>query len=251
MPEWRLAWITGASSGIGHGLAERLAERGTRCAITARTASKLDDVARKSELIEPYPADVTDRPAIARTVDAIEAAHGPIDLAILNAGTWKPMRAFNYDTEQVERSMQVNYMGVVNGLDALLPRMIERDHGHIAIVASVAGYRGLPQGAAYGPTKAALINLAESLATDLDGTNVKITVINPGFVETPMTEPNEFPMPFIVTADRAVDEILKGLDSGKFEIAFPRTFAMLLKVMRRAPYPVFFWIVRNLIRPKK
>jgi short-subunit dehydrogenase len=250
MPDWRLAWITGASTGIGRGLALKLAERGVRCAVSARSVDKLDALAAKSELISPFPADVTDRVAVAKAVAAIESAHGPIDLAILNAGTWDPMRAFDYDAERAERSMQVNYMGVVNGIDAALPRMIERDRGRIAIVASVAGYRGLPQGAAYGPTKAALINLAESLATDLDGTGVKITVINPGFIDTPMTKDNEFPMPFIVTADEAVDQILKGLDKGKFEIAFPRTFAALLKAARRAPYPVFFWLVRNFIRPK-
>ena len=251
MPDWRLAWITGASSGIGRGVAERLAERGTRCAITARTQSKLEEIARQSDLIDAYPADVTDREAMAATVEAIERDHGPIELAILNAGTWKPMRAFDYDAAAAERSMEVNYMGVVNGLAPLLPRMLERDSGQIAFVASIAGYRGLPQGAAYSPTKAALINLAESLATDLDGTNVKITVINPGFVETPMTEPNEFPMPFIVSTDRAVDEIVKGLEGGKFEVAFPSIFAGMLRAMKRAPYPLYFWFVRNFIRPKK
>ena len=250
MSDWRLAWITGASTGIGRDLALRLAGRGVQCAVTARTAAKLDELSNESDLISAYPADVTDRAAVAKAVQDIESANGPIDLAILNAGVWMPMRAFDYDAEHAEQSMQVNYMGVANGVDALLSRMIERDHGRIAIVASVAGYRGLPLGAAYGPTKAALINLAESLATDLDGTGVKISVINPGFIETPMTKDNDFPMPFIVTADQAVDDILKGLDAGKFEIAFPRTFVTLLKAARRAPYPVFFWLVRNFIRPK-
>jgi NAD(P)-dependent dehydrogenase (short-subunit alcohol dehydrogenase family) len=250
MPDWQLAWITGASTGIGRGLALKLAERGVRCAVSARSGEKLDELAAESTLISPYPADVTDPAAIAKTVAAIEAAHGPIDLTILNAGIWEPMRAFDFDAQRAGRSMQVNYMGVVNGVEAVLPGMIKRDRGHIAIVASVAGYRGLPQGAAYSPTKAALINLAESLATDLDGTGVKITVINPGFIDTPMTRNNEFLMPFIITADEAVDEIMKGLDKDKFEIAFPRTFVTLLKVARGAPYPMFFWMVRNFIRPK-
>ena len=152
------------------------------------------------------------------------------------------MSASNFDLDKVNNSLAVNYQGVTNALAPVMRAMIARGRGHIAVVSSVAGYRGLPKGAAYGPTKAALINLAESLYANLQLKGVTMTVINPGFVATPMTEPNTFPMPFIVSTDEAVSYIRRGLGSGRFEIVFPGRMAFMMKMLRLLPYRIYFWV---------
>jgi len=138
-------------------------------------------------------------------------------------------------------------MGVVNVLAKIVPDMIRRESGQIAIVSSVAGYRGLPQAAAYGPTKAALINLAESLHPELAEKGVTLSIINPGFVDTPMTAVNDFPMPFLMPVDEAAQRLLRGLERKSYEITFPRRFTWMLKALRLLPNAVFFWVVRTFI----
>lgn len=233
-------WVTGASSGIGRALALSFAYDGHRVAVSARNAAALADLATQSSNIAVYPVDVTDAAAVATTVASIEAAQGPIDLAILNAGIWHPMTASRYDLDKATASMAVNYTGVTNALAPVMKTMIARGGGHLAIVSSVAGFRGLPKGAAYAPTKAALISLAESLYADLKIKGVRMTVINPGFVASPMTERNTFPMPFIITIDDAVKAIRRGLESNRFEIVFPTRMAILMKTLRVLPYRLFF-----------
>ncbi len=241
-PPWRVVWITGASTGIGRELALSLARDGCRVAVSARSASKLAELAALSPLISAFDLDVTDGGAVAQTVARIESSLGPIDLAILNAGVWHPMGASSYDLSKAAESMAVNYGGVINALAPVMQSMTGRGSGHIALVASVAGYRGLPKGAAYAPTKAALINLAEALYPDLRLKGVKMTVINPGFVATPMTEVNTFPMPFLVSTAEAVAAICAGLETGRFEIVFPGRMAVMMKSLRVLPYRLFFWL---------
>jgi short-subunit dehydrogenase len=147
--------------------------------------------------------------------------------------------------------LDVNYLGVVNALAACLPAMKGRGHGQIAWMASVAGYRGLPKAAAYGPGKAALINLAESLKVDLERLGIILSVINPGFVRTPMTAGNDFPMPFLMEPEDAARRTIAGLKAGRFEIAYPRRFAALLKVGRVLPYWLYFWLIRTFIAGKR
>lgn len=237
----RVVWITGASSGIGRELALSFARDGYSVAVSARGADKLSELEALSANIKAFPCDVTDAESVAATVSAIETASGPIDLALLNAGVWHPMTASQYDLAKVKASMDVNYLGVTNALAPVMKLMIARRGGHIAIVSSVAGFRGLPKGAAYAPTKAALISLAESLYADLRIKGVRMTIINPGFIATPMTEVNTFPMPFIVSIDDAVKAIRRGLDSNRFEIVFPGRMALLMKTLRVLPYRIFFW----------
>ena len=243
----QLAWITGASTGMGREIALRLANKNMRCAVTARSTGKLNALARSSQLIDAFPGDVTDQATMAETVEQIEASLGAIDIAVLNAGIWAEMGAHDYDARACEKIMRVNYLGVVYAIDALLPRMIERGRGHLVIVASVAGYCGFPRTVAYGPSKAALINHAEGLMGALDGTGVRVSVVNPGYVESPMTANNDFHMPFIVPLDEAADKIVTGIESNRFETAFPWPFVLMLKAARRASYPLFFWIVRNFV----
>ena len=222
----------------------QLAASGVKVAVSARSVDKLAELAALNPGIKAYPLDVTDQAAAARTCDAIHADLGSIDLVIMNAGVWRPMGAAHYDGAAAVESMNVNYNGVVWPLASLIPKMIERKAGHIALVASVAGYRGLAQSSAYAPTKAALINLAECLKPDLARYGVKISIVNPGFVDTPMTRVNTFPMPFMITAPDAAARIISGLKRGRYEIAFPWPTVMTLKLFRLLPNTLYFWLAR-------
>jgi NAD(P)-dependent dehydrogenase (short-subunit alcohol dehydrogenase family) len=248
---WRTVWITGAGSGIGRAVALRLAANGATVAASARSEDALDALATDGDAISAFPVDVVETGHVADTVDRIERQFGEIDLAILAAGTWTqvtPVRGI--DPEVFRRAMDVNYLGTVNALAALVPRMVARGRGHIAIVASMAGYRGLPTAAAYGPTKAALINLAESIRPELEARGVRVSVINPGFVRTPMTDVNRFPMPFLMEPEDAARRIVAGLEAGRYEIAFPTRFALIMKLLRLLPDGVFFLAARMLGSPK-
>ncbi len=242
---WNVVWITGASTGIGRELALRMAEGGVKVAVSARSADKLAVLTSENANITAFPLDVTDASASITTVAAIEAKLGKIDLAVLNAGVWYPMGAREFDSAKIVEAMNVNFNGVVNATGALLPGMIARRSGHISFVGSVAAYRGLGNSGAYAPTKAALVNLAECLKPDLDLLNVKISIISPGFVETPMTSVNTFPMPFMITSSDAAQRILTGLkQTYRFEIAFPWPIVIALKFLRILPYKLYFLLTK-------
>jgi NAD(P)-dependent dehydrogenase (short-subunit alcohol dehydrogenase family) len=241
---WKVVWITGASTGIGREIALQLAAQGAVVAASARSADKLADL---GPAIRPYPLDVTDRPAVLATLETIERDLGPVDLAILAAGTYSPIDVEKFDPAIFELAIATNYGGVVNALAGLLPRMVSRRTGHVAWIASVAGYVGLPKAAAYGPSKAALINLAESLKPDLDRKGVTVSVINPGFVETPLTAQNDFNMPFLMQVPEAARLSIAGLRRRKFEIAYPRRFVFIMKLARLLPYALFFRLIRGVV----
>jgi NAD(P)-dependent dehydrogenase (short-subunit alcohol dehydrogenase family) len=237
---WKTVWITGASTGIGREIALQLAAQGVTVAVSARGAEKL---AALGPSVKAYPLDVTDRAAVMNAVEKIENELGTIDLALFAAGTYSPVDLDHFDPKLFDVALAANYMGVVNGLAGLLPAMLRRRAGHVAWIASVSGYTGLPKAAAYGPTKAALINLAESLKPELALRGVKVSVVNPGFVETPLTAQNDFEMPFLMKADEAARLTIAGLAKGRFEVAYPTMFVVILKIMRRLPYWLYFWIV--------
>ena len=241
---WRVAWVVGASSGIGREIALQLAKRNVAVAASARSVEKL---ATLGENIRSYPLDVTDPEGMREAANRIESEMGPIDLALFSAGTWQPVEASEIDPDLYATTMQVNYLGVVNGLAAVLPAMRRRRSGRIAWIASVAGYRGLPKASAYGPSKAALINLAESLKPELERDGVAVSVVNAGFVATPLTAGNTFKMPFLMLAPEAARRTIEGLARGKFEIIFPRRFVALLKIARVLPYAIYFWLIRKAI----
>lgn len=241
---WKLVWITGASTGIGREVALQLAERGVTVAVSARSAEKL---AGMGPNIRPFPLDVTDAAAVTKAIAKIETELGPIDLALMGAGAYAPIGMDQIKPELFASIMAVNYMGVVNGLAALIPIMRQRRRGHIAWIASVSGYRGLPKAAAYGPTKAALINLAESLKPELGALGITVSVVNPGFVETPMTKANDFPMPFLMTPHDAAQRTIEGLAKGKFEVAYPTRFVAILKFARLLPYSIYFWFIKRAV----
>ena len=237
-----VVWITGASAGIGHALALRFARAGFRVAASARNAEALAELAAQSGgRIEAVPLDVTD----AAAVQAAAARLAPIALAVLNAGAHEPMGATDFSTKRMRRLFEVNLFGVAHGVEAALPDMLSRRAGKLAIVASVAGYGGLPTAVAYGATKAALINMAEALKLELDGTGVSVALVCPGFVDTPLTAKNDFPMPFLLPAERAAERMFDGLLGDAFEIAFPRRFTWMLKAINLLPYAIYFPLVRR------
>ena len=236
-----VVWITGASSGIGAEVALELARRGARVVVTARRAEELDALAARSPNITAARGDITDHDGIAAVARGILASHGAIDIALLNAGTYRPVLPEEFSAELFQPHIDVNIMGTVNCIEAVLPEMRRRRSGRIAVVASVTGYAALPMAAAYGATKAFLISMCDSLRADLDGegSGVAVTVVAPGFVNTGLTEQNDFEMPFVIEAPEAARIIADGLEAGDAEIAFPRRMALAMKLIGRwLPAPV-------------
>ncbi|GGB91763.1 oxidoreductase [Marinobacterium zhoushanense] len=244
------AWVTGASQGIGRALAVTLCRQGVNVYASARRSDVLEALAHELKdmpgVLTPCPLDVTDQAAIERCFEKWEHNSRLPDLIILNAGTHDPFTAQEFSAERVEALMHTNLSGTLRSLDPSLKCCLKRGRGQIAIMASVAGYRGLPTAAAYGASKAALINLAESLKLDLVGSDIDLRLINPGFVRTPLTDKNEFTMPALVEPEQAAEWIIKGLDSNRFEISFPARFTSVLKLLRCLPYAWYFPLVRKL-----
>ncbi|MEM1365105.1 MAG: SDR family NAD(P)-dependent oxidoreductase, partial [Pseudomonadota bacterium] len=248
-PNDGVAWITGASSGIGYALAVELAREGWHVIASARSEDKLNALAAEQidgkGRISAWPLDVTDRQANEDAVFGIEETHGPIALTVLNAGIFQPVAGEALDTDAFVKTFDVNLYGVVYSLVPLLAAMRKRGAGQIALVSSVTGYGGLPSSAAYGATKAALINMAESLKFDTDKFGVLLQVVNPGFVDTPATEENAFEMPALVPVEKAAQRIAEGLRGGSFEITFPKRFTYTLKALQFLPYRAYFWLLKR------
>ncbi|MDN2565986.1 SDR family NAD(P)-dependent oxidoreductase [Aquibium sp. A9E412] len=236
------AWVTGASTGLGRTLALDLARAGYTVAATARSEDKLADLAREAAglagRVMPFACDVTDRAAMADTLAAIETQAGPVALAVFNAGTFQPLRGERFEVEPFVKTIEINVFGVVHGLAPLIERMRARGRGQIAITGSVTAYFGLPSAAAYGASKAALNNMAEALRFDLEKLNIRIQMINPGFVDTPLTKKNRFAMPALMPAEKAAARIVQALRTGGFETTFPRRFTWSLKALRLFPHAV-------------
>jgi short-subunit dehydrogenase len=246
IPGWsgRRVWVIGASTGIGAALARELINAGARVALSARSRDRLEAIAEGTDAIVA-PLDITDRAAVHTVASTVCAALGALDLVIVVAGTHSPMSAHEFDLARAEELLAVNLHGPLHCLDAVLPTLLAQRHGGIALVASVAGYRGLPQALIYGPSKAALIHLAEGLYLDLRKSGIGVYLVNPGFVDTPLTQRNDFAMPALMAADRAARRTLEGIAAGRFEIHYPRRFTFWLKLLRLLPYPAYFWAVRR------
>lgn len=250
----RRVWLVGASSGIGAELARQLAGRGARLALSARSKQGLRAVADDclhagAADVHVEPADVTCSGDLAQVRDRLLAAWGGIDLAVLNAGTYRALRAWELSPETVRETLSVNLLGVMDGVAALVPTLLAQasrgEPAALAIVGSVAGYGGLPRAAVYGPSKAALVNLAESLYLDLAPRGVSVFLVSPGFVATPLTAQNDFHMPALQTPRQAAEAMLRGFAAGRFEIHFPRRFSLVLKALRLLPYRLYFGLVRR------
>lgn len=244
--DWRgrCVWVIGASAGIGLATARLLMERGARVVVSARRAALLEQLCAGRPDALAVPLDMTDPASVHAARARIERHGWPVDLVLVVAGGYQAMRADGYDLGQANRLLDLNLRGVYNCLDAVLPALL-RGGGGIGIVASVAGYGGLPKALAYGPTKAALINLTETLYLDLAPRGIGVYQINPGFVATDLTAANDFAMPALMTPAQAAQALVRGLERGRFHIHFPRRFSNCLRVLRLMPYGAYFWLVRK------
>lgn len=261
----KTVWLVGASSGIGMALAKALYFKGAKVVVSARKENAL------LEFVQMHPTEthLNLHQPIAMALDVLDVAalhqasaritnQGPIDRVVYCAGVYEPLRVSDWQLSKMKAHLDINYLGVLHVLDAVLPYWLnqhptiststtswQKGFAHFSIVSSVAGYIGLPNSLAYGPTKAALINLAETLYLDLKGHGVDVSLINPGFVETPLTQQNTFHMPALISADRAAAFILEGWKKGEFEIHFPKRFTMWLKLLKNLPYSFQFWAVKK------
>jgi len=242
-------WLVGASSGIGLACAKALHKSGAKVIISARELSTLSDWAVAAELegnpLELIPLDVTDALQVKYVARQV-ASRGALDFMLYCAGHYLAQRATSFDLTEMLRHQDVNYKGLLHVLDGVLPIFLQQGAGHISIVSSVAGWRGLPNSLAYGPTKAAITNLAETLYMDLQDKGIGVSVVNPGFVATPLTAQNTFAMPALITPYEAAKAMLAGWEKGSFDINFPRRFTFWLQLLRLLPYRIYFAIVRRL-----
>ena len=245
-------WITGASSGIGKALALKFANEGWQVAASARRENLLNEISELNENISSFPLDVTNKDDCKETFELIKNKYQNIDICFFSTGTWDPKKEKEIDVDQMKKVMEVNFFGTLNCIKAVEKYFREKNSGHISIVSSIAGYRGLPNSTGYGASKAALNNFAESLYFDFGRYNVRVSLVSPGFIKTPMTDKNEFKMPFLKTAEFAADKIYKGLiNSSSFEIDFPKELTLILKFLKILPDWLYFKIIRKLTKYQK
>ncbi|PYE84924.1 SDR family NAD(P)-dependent oxidoreductase [Pseudoroseicyclus aestuarii] len=244
MRDWtgKRYWIVGASEGLGRALAKRISGAGAHVILSARTRDRLDDLA--AELRGPSeirPVDVADRAA----VEEVARGLGEIDGMVFLAGLYWPMAATDWDAAQAEQMADVNFTGALRTVGAVLPGMLRRGSGHIALTGSIAGYRGLPGAIGYGASKAAVMSLAESLHYDLRRTPVEVQLVNPGFVRTRLTDKNDFAMPGIMDAEEAAQLYFEHLNAGGFQRSFPLAMATALRATRLLPEALYHRIFRG------
>ncbi|MFL9880761.1 SDR family NAD(P)-dependent oxidoreductase [Herbaspirillum rhizosphaerae] len=242
-------WLIGASSGIGAALAKQALAMGAKVALSARRLDALEEVAGEASNALIVPFDVLDHAAWRTRHAEICAAFGGVDLLLFCAADYRPERSWEVSDDVAEQTLKTNLVSVYSALSSVLPTMLAEGSGGIALVASVAGYMGLPNASVYGPGKAALINLAEILYSDLHAKGLSVYLINPGFVKTGLTAKNDFAMPGLQTPDAAAEKIWKGIAEGKFEIHFPYRFTRILKLIQMLPYRWRFALFQRFLHP--
>ena len=241
-------WITGASSGIGKAAAEKFAKEGWKVAVSARRKEILDIMAQDQN-ISSFPLDITNRDQINNVFKNILNEFGDLDLCLFSSGTYEPKDEQSIDPNKIKNVINVNFLGVIDCVKTVEKYFKNKKSGHISIVSSIAGYRGLPNSSGYGPSKAALTNFSESIYFDFKKFGVRVSIVSPGFIKTPLTDKNEFSMPFLKTPDYAAEKIFNGLvKSNAFEIHFPKGLTLVLKFLRILPYKLYLVIVDKLVK---
>ena len=248
----KVIWITGASTGIGKALAIKFSQNGWKVAISARREVLLNEIVSENKNIFAFPFDVTDKEKCNSTFNLIKNKFDNIDLCVFSTGTWDPKKEKEIDVEQIENVMKINFFGTLNCIKSVESYFKTRGYGQISIVSSIAGYRGLPNSTGYGPSKSALNNLAESLYFDFKRHGVRVSLISPGFIKTPMTDKNDFKMPFLKSPEFAAEKIYNGLVNSKsFEIDFPKQLTITLKFLKILPIKLYFKIVERMTKYQK
>ena len=244
----KVIWITGGSSGIGKALAYKCANEGWQVAISARREKLLDELA-KNQNIKSFPLDVTNQTQIRSVFKNILNEFGDLDICLFSSGTYEPKDEQSIDPDKIKNVINVNFLGVIDCVKVVEDYFKNKKSGHISIVSSIAGYRGLPNSSGYGPSKDALTNFSESIYFDFKKFGVRISVISPGFIKTPLTDKNAFPMPFLKTPEYAAEKIFNGLVKGNsFEIHFPKSLTFTLKFLRILPYKLYLFLVDKLVK---
>ena len=245
-------WITGGSTGIGKALAIKFAKEGWNVAISARRENLLKETCGEHENISSFPLDVTDKNKCKEVFQNIVDTFQSVDICFFSTGTWDPKKEKDIDVEQIENVFKVNFFGTLNSIKAVEKYFKDRKSGTITIVSSIAGYRGLPNSTGYGPSKSALNNLAESLYFDFGRSNVRVCLVSPGFIKTPMTDKNDFKMPFLKTPEYAAEKIYDGLvNKNSFEIHFPKSLTTILKILSFLPNKIYFGLIGKLTKYQK
>ena len=245
-------WITGGSTGIGKALAIKFASKGWNVAISARRAELLNELSNSYENISSFPLDVTNKEKCKEVFNQVKTKFENIDICFFSTGTWNPKKEKDIDVEQIENVFKINFFGTLNSIKAVEKYFKDKKDGTITIVSSIAGYRGLPNSTGYGPSKSALNNLAESLYFDFGRSNVRVCLVSPGFIKTPMTDKNDFKMPFLKTPEYAAEKIYDGLvNKNSFEIHFPKSLTMILKILSFLPNKIYFGLIGKLTKYQK
>ena len=245
-------WITGGSTGIGRALAIKFSNEGWNVAVSARREGLLNELSNQHENISAFPLDVTDKIKCKEVFNQITSKYTNVDICFFSTGTWNPKKEKDIDVEQIEDVFKVNFFGTVNSIKAVEQFFKDKKSGIITIVSSIAGYRGLPNSTGYGPSKSALNNLTESLYFDFKRFNVRVCLVSPGFIKTPMTDKNDFKMPFLKTPEYAANKIYDGLiNKDIFEIHFPKVLTVTLKVLSFLPSKIYFGLVGKLTKYQK
>ena len=245
-------WITGGSTGIGKALAIKFVNEGWNVAISARRENLLNEISERYENIHSFPLDVTDKNRCNEVFNDIKNKFNEVDICFFSTGTWNPKKEKDIDVEQIEDVFKVNFFGTGNSIKAVEKYFKDKKSGIITIVSSIAGYRGLPNSTGYGPSKSALNNLTESLYFDFKRFGVRVCLVSPGFIKTPMTDKNDFKMPFLKTPEYAADKIYDGLiNKNSFEIHFPKVLTIILKIFSFLPSKLYFGVVGRMTKYQK
>ena len=248
----KVIWITGGGTGIGKAVAIKFANQGWKVAISGRRENILKEVEDINPNIKSFPLDVNDKGKCFEIMKNIKEEFGDIDICFFSTGTWDPKKEREIDVEQIEKVFKVNFFGTLNCIKSVEDHFRNRKNGIVTIVSSIAGYKGLPNSTGYGPSKAALNNLAESLYFDFGRYNVRVCLVSPGFIKTPMTDKNDFKMPFLKTPEYSADKIYNGLiNSNKFEIHFPKSLTLILKFFKIIPDRLYFYLVKKMTKLQK
>ena len=246
MGDKKVIWITGASSGIGKALTIKFAESGWIVAASARRENLLNELNELNKNIYPFPLDVTEIENCKIVAKKIIEQFNQIDICVFGTGMHDPKSEKKFNLNKIREIMEVNYFGTMNSINSVYNYYKDKKRGQISIVSSVAGYRGLPAAGAYCASKSALTSFAESLHFEMKRKNVRISLISPGFIKTPMTDQNDFPMPMIKSPEFAAEQIYIGLTKKKtFEIHFPKVFTYFLKFLSILPSSIYFKIVEK------
>lgn len=245
--KWKTAWVIGGSTGMGREAVKILDQKNVETFVSARTEAPLAELCAQSKNVKMMVLDVTEQASVRNEVDKLVKRLGKLpDLIVINAAIYKPMNGDTLDSAEIKKMVEVNYLGVVHVIEALFKYKNCSEKCTVATVTSPSGWRGLPNSAGYGPSKAAAINFIEGLKSELKDSNLDLRLVNPGFIRTRLTAKNDFKMPQLMEPEFAAQKMLDGLSGNKFDITFPNPFLLYLKFLRILPYRLYFWITKRL-----